>query len=90
LQLRTGVAYTTLHKLAHDEHAAKYATAQKISDGTDGRVTITELCELPRGKSRKSSSKRRSTQARSKSRKRAAAASTSTPYALPKLAAARP
>jgi hypothetical protein len=79
LQLATGVAYTTLHKLAHDEHEATYETAKKVSAATGGAVSIAELCELPRGSKSRKARKSRST-----------STSANTSCAQPKLAAARP
>lgn len=43
----TRIAYATLHRLANDEHVARFATAKKISAATGGAVSIGELCELP-------------------------------------------
>lgn len=53
LRRETGVAYTTIHLLAHDHHPATYAVAVKLSDATGGAVSVAELCELPRKRLRR-------------------------------------
>lgn len=49
LQLQSGVAYTTIHKI-YKGRPARYETAVKLSACTGGAVSIAELCEaLPAG-----------------------------------------
>lgn len=43
----TKIAYSTLHRLAHNKQPAKYENAKLISALTGGAVSITELQELP-------------------------------------------
>jgi len=47
LHMVTGIAYTTICKLAADANPARYESAKLISAATGGYVSIAELCELP-------------------------------------------
>jgi hypothetical protein len=40
-----GVGYNTLARLMRGETLANYTVAKKISDATDGAVTVAEICE---------------------------------------------
>ena len=57
----TGLSYQYIHALASSQKlVALYATAKRISDFTNGVVSIAELCERPR---RRRSRKRTTTAA---------------------------
>lgn len=45
LSRETGLAYTTVFEAAHGRRAVRYETAKRISEATDGVVTIEEICE---------------------------------------------
>lgn len=50
LARQTGISYQTIHALAAAgcTQRARYDNAKRISEATDGAVSIAELCELPR------------------------------------------
>jgi hypothetical protein len=44
IERTTGVGYTTLQRLRAGERLSRYDLAKKISDATDGAVTVDEIC----------------------------------------------
>ena len=49
VQRRAGVAYTTALAVKRGEALRLYEVAKRISEVTDGEVTVEELCEPNRG-----------------------------------------
>jgi hypothetical protein len=45
LSQSTGVAYSTVHNAVKGQLIKQYDVAKKLSEATDGKVTIAELCE---------------------------------------------
>lgn len=45
IEREQGVGYNTLSRLMRGETLANYVVAKKISDATDGEVSVAELCE---------------------------------------------
>jgi hypothetical protein len=45
LSRQTGLDYTTIFKAAQRRPVRRYDTARRISEATDGEVSIAELCE---------------------------------------------
>ena len=44
IERELGVGYSTLMKLCAGGSVARYETAKRISDATDGAVSVEELC----------------------------------------------
>jgi hypothetical protein len=44
IHMATGIAYTTVHALAHDQRRAQWDNAELISAETGQAVTVADLC----------------------------------------------
>lgn len=49
IERQTGVGYTTLMRLNSGDTIARYDVAKRISEATDGAVTVDELCDPAAG-----------------------------------------
>ena len=45
IEREANVGYTTLHRLMRGERIDSYSLAKRVSDATEGAVTVDDLCE---------------------------------------------